>query len=44
VPVEIGEMLVPVGSADLGTVISVFLIDDVEHALSSCVYRKPDPY
>src|SRR5215831_1456169 len=38
VPVEIGEMLVLVGSADLGAVISVFLIDDVEHALSSCVY------
>ena len=44
VPVEIGEMLVLVGSADLGAVISVFLIDDVEHALSSCVYRKPHPY
>src|SRR5262245_31123805 len=35
VPVEIGEMLVLVGRADLGAVISVFLIDDVEHARSS---------
>jgi hypothetical protein len=28
-------MLVLVGSADLGAVISIFLTDDVEHALSS---------
>src|SRR5262245_35726238 len=29
---EIGEVRVPVGDADLGAVVAVFLVDDVEHA------------
>src|SRR5262245_50364252 len=36
---EVGEVRVPVGGADLGAVVAVFLIDDVEHALSSARLR-----